>query len=221
LNDVLFDLIGNYMHKLYFDDPEHENKYRVEHGFPSCTTASNSAPSSPLLTHNDYIMRDLFLWSILINRIDIAKVFLSFMKYRICPALIATTVFKNYSKKAPYGDLKKEYDENANYFQQYAVRCLDCCDDDYTNESCEIILQSLELYGYVTCVQVAAEADAKEFLATSCCAQTVRLVWYDKLNSDDSWENKLRLLFNIMTFGLLTYFFDTFQVITHDKKVCY
>ncbi len=103
---------------------------------------------------HDYIMRDLFLWSILMNRIDMAKVLLSHMKYRICPALIATKIFKQYSYKPIYGDLKDSYDDSATYFEQYAIDCLNKCDDNDGAKACEIILQRNELYGYVSCLQV-------------------------------------------------------------------
>ncbi|CAF4306128.1 unnamed protein product, partial [Rotaria magnacalcarata] len=102
----------------------------------------------------DYVLRDLFLWAILMNRTDIAKVLLCFMKYRICPALIATKILKEYYKEADYGHLQDGYLENAKYFEQYAINCLDKADDYSTELACEIILQQNELYGYVTCLQV-------------------------------------------------------------------
>ncbi len=103
---------------------------------------------------HDYFMRDLFLWAIVMNRVDMAKVLLSHMKYRICPALIATKIFKQYYRKAPYGDLNKSYDESATYFEQYAINCLNKCDEKDEAKACEIILQRNELYGYATCLQV-------------------------------------------------------------------
>ena len=45
-------------------------------------------------------LRDLFVWAILMNYIDMAKVCLSHMKYRICPALLATKILKQYHHKA-------------------------------------------------------------------------------------------------------------------------
>lgn len=148
LNHILFDLLGDYMNELYSDATDHQ-----KHKFESSNIDLHSDSVSSL-DLNDYIMRDLFLWAILVNQIEIAKVFLSFMKYRICPALIATKILRKYSQKAIYGELKSGYIENADYFEQYAVHCLDRCDDHYSAEAGEIILQSLELYGYVSCVQV-------------------------------------------------------------------
>ena len=160
------------MHTLYFDSLEDEEKHRIESGLikpptPQEANRSKSSPSMGLsqeekprrdqLAH-DYSIRDLFLWSILTNRVDMAKVLLFHMKYRICPALIATKVFKQYHGKAAYDDLRDSYEQSAKYFEQYAVDCLDKCDDHDAGKACEIVLQRNELYGYVTCLQVISMA---------------------------------------------------------------
>jgi len=162
LNEILADLIGDYMYKLYFNNQKDENEHRLKHGLIKKNGEDDETVNehqTPLnnkkqqLGH-DYIMRDLFIWSILMNHIDMAKVFLSHMKYRICPALIATKILKQYHHKATYGELKNGYLKSAKYFEQYAINCLDKCDDHDSDKTCEIILQRNELYGYVTCLQV-------------------------------------------------------------------
>ncbi len=148
------------MYKLYFYSYADEYQDRRDNGLITKSIEKGSNKSGELqkvvslTSAHDYIMRDLFLWAILMNRVDMAKVLLSHMKYRICPALIATKIFKQYYRKAPYGDLQKSYKESATYFEQYAIDCLNKCDDNDGAKSCEIILQRNELYGYVTCLQV-------------------------------------------------------------------
>ncbi len=152
LNNLLDTLIGDYMHKLYFDTAKEENDDRLESGLTKTNKALSDEEKREMA--DDYIMRDLFLWAILMNYIDMAKVFLAFMKYRICPALIATKILKEYYRKAPYGEIKNGYMESAKDFEKYAIGCLDKCDDYDADQACEIILQRNELYGYVTCLQV-------------------------------------------------------------------
>jgi len=152
LNNTLRHLIGDYMHKLYFDSSEEENQYRIDYGLIKENISLSEEEKEEART--DYIMRDLFIWSILMNYTEMSKVLLSHMKYRICPALIATKILKKYHEKAPYGNLKDKYLESANDFEQYAINCLDKCDDYDVDLACEIILQRNELYGYVTCLQV-------------------------------------------------------------------
>lgn len=165
-------------------------------------------------------MRDLFLWAVLMNRIDMAVVFLAHMKYRICPALIASKIFKTYHERASYGEVKNGYKKSAEYFEKYAIDCLDKCGDHDAAKACEVILQQNELYGYVTCLQVclifstngrsfnllkvAADAGDKLFIATECSVEAMNNIWYDKLHPDQRRKRDiLALVLGFITFGLL------------------
>lgn len=162
MNLALRSLIGDYMYNIYFDTKQEEEIYKSKYGLKQHfskpkhndgkdKTEQHASRGKEL---HEYVMRDLFLWAIIMNRIEMAKVFLCFMKYRICPALIATKILKKYHEKAEYGHAKDSYIENANYFEKYAVHCLDYSDDEDPAQACEIILQQNELYGYVTCLEV-------------------------------------------------------------------
>ncbi|CAF3691904.1 unnamed protein product, partial [Adineta steineri] len=102
LNSVLATLIGDYMHKLYFTSYKDEVKYRASWGLIERNVEQNQInpknsdhhvkPNTEIVF--DTIMRDLFIWAILMNHTEMAQVFLSHMKYRICAALIATKILK-------------------------------------------------------------------------------------------------------------------------------
>ncbi|CAF3862174.1 unnamed protein product [Rotaria sp. Silwood1] len=197
LNIVLEKLIGDYMYRLYFETEQHEREYRDKQGLMEQFLKSEQI-------EHKYIMRDLFLWAILMNYIDMAKVFLSFMEYRICSALIATKILKEYHSTASYGELKDDYEVAAKYFEKYAIDCLDKCDDEDVDRACEIILQRNELYGYVTCLQVASDADDKLFIATPCCVQTMNNIWFDKLHPEQiTYSDRLKWFLSIISLGLL------------------
>lgn len=153
LNRILVELIGDYMHPLYYDTLEEEQDDRHHKGLKQkpIKAITNKEKQEIMRT---YFLRDVFLWAVLLNRADMAKVFLSFMDYRICPALIATRIFKEYHRKAPYGDLKRGYEKSMKDFEQYAIDCLGQCGNQNIDKACAIILQRNELYGYVTCLQV-------------------------------------------------------------------
>ncbi len=160
LNNVLAKIVGDYMHKLYFRSNNDEITYQSLWGLRDNNTKPNKVDvesCDQLIDKEkarDYIMRDLFLWAMLMNRTDMAKVFLSYMKYRICAALIATKILKEYYNVATHGELKDSYMKNADYFQDYAIACISQCEKNDPVQSCEIILQRMELYGNVTCLQV-------------------------------------------------------------------
>jgi hypothetical protein len=164
LNNVLRKLVGGFMHKLYFDSQEGENRYRNIWGLESKTHKEQHQDNFDVrdnLLHEDnkqvmkdYIMRDLFLWAILTNRIEMAKVFLCYLNYRICAALIATKILKTYYSVAEYGESKDNYLKMANYFEEYAIQCIHKCDNNDTHQACQIVLQRIELFGNVTSLQV-------------------------------------------------------------------
>ena len=163
LNIIFRELIGDFMHKLYYDSAKDEYIDREHDGLILKSnkkhTGSSHDAENPLTQFNeelarDYIMRDLFLWAILMNYIDMAKVLLSFMKYRICPALIASKILKAYEAQTAASDKQDQYKTDATYFEQYAIDCVDYCDDIDVDKTFEIILQRNEVYGYVTCAQV-------------------------------------------------------------------
>ena len=155
LNRIFRNMIGDYMHTLYYDRLEDEQSDRYFKGLKKKRTEERKlSDEEQRQIMRTYFLRDLFLWSIVMNYADMAKVLLSFMDYRICSALIATKIFKEYQRKAPYGDLQKSYTKSIEYFEQYAIDCLDQCDNRDPEKACQIILQRNELYGYVTCLQV-------------------------------------------------------------------
>ncbi|CAF1472204.1 unnamed protein product, partial [Rotaria sordida] len=192
LNKVLRNLIGDYMYELYFETEEEKTNDRIKWGLIKGsiqpqpydyddTDKKGQSYDATIRYARKYIMRDLFLWAILMNYIDMAKVFLSFMDYRICSALIATKILKKYYSVAIYGELKDGYEKSFKYFEKYAIDCINKCDDHDINRTCYIVLQRNELYGYVTCLQVASDADDKLFISAPSCVEAMRNVFYDKL----------------------------------------
>lgn len=152
---MLRGIIGDYMQPLYFYYDEDEITHHTLHAVRTNTKESYGEVGKKLRADkNDLIMRDLFIWAILHNYIGMAKVFLAHMKHRICAALIATRILKKYHLKASHGKLKDEYKAMATYFEQYAIDCIAECEANDADTACEIVLQQIELFGNVTCLQV-------------------------------------------------------------------
>jgi hypothetical protein len=102
--------------------------------------------------------RDLFIWAILINYIDMAKVLLANMNHRICAALIARKILMSYRDKyAIYDDKKAAYTQSMDYFEDYAIDCLTCCYKNNPNQACELVLRECGMFGNVTCLQVSID----------------------------------------------------------------
>jgi len=102
----------------------------------------------------ELIYRDLFFWSILTNRIEMAKVLISHMQTRICPALIASKILKSYQKVASDNESKDELCSQADQFEEYANELLKRCYNSDEEIACEIAIRRIYLFGGVSCLQV-------------------------------------------------------------------
>ena len=155
MNIVLRKILGDYVQRFYFfTDREEIEYYKIIAKGVDTTEPGDGVKTPPLMKKDDLIIRDLFLWAILHNHIDMAKVFLAYMPYRICAALIATDILRKFHSKANYGDLKDRYLADAEYFEQYAIACINQCEKNDANMACEIVLQEIDLFGNATCLQV-------------------------------------------------------------------
>ncbi|CAF1144579.1 unnamed protein product [Didymodactylos carnosus] len=181
LNQVLRLLVGDYMKNLY-SVPLADN---VEP-----TTGNNAVHVTvPAEQHNetqlaiDTIYRDLFLWTIFNDYIDMAKF---------------------YRQIEPYNNTKETFLQEANYFKQYANDCLAPCHENEPKKADELTIRQIDLFGGVTCLQVAVDADDKRFVAQSCCVQAMTNIWCDKMHLDQTKKrSKLALLLGFLSLGLL------------------
>ena len=156
LNRLLTQLVGDYLDHVYLT---YDTKTNDQRNSPMLNSANEekAANKNKDLTYewkNEIAIRDLFIWAILTNQIELAKVFLPFMKYRICAALIASKILLMYSKLERKLDRQENYLKNANYFEEYAVACIDLCDKADDVKATEIVLQRIDLFGGVTCLEV-------------------------------------------------------------------
>jgi transient receptor potential cation channel subfamily M protein 3 len=159
-------------------------------------------------TDAEYIYRDLFLWCILTYRLDMAKIFLSQLKTRICSALIASKILKSLADYAPDQVAKDTLYSKADDFETHAVKFIQYAYINDKHQACELIMRSTNLYGGVTCLQMAIAADDKKFLHEDACQALLTNIWYDKV---DPVRERNRLVINILTFGISQLFISIYQ----------
>ncbi|CAF3987348.1 unnamed protein product, partial [Rotaria sp. Silwood2] len=173
-------------------------------------------------TENNYtkheLLRDLFLWSIFMDMPEMAKVFLFHIRPRICAALIASAVFKKYSKFSPTVDMKDKFQTQALEFETYAAIFTDKCYEYNERRACELLLRQIPLFGNVTCMQLAISSASSKLLETACFDQTLNQVWFDKLSlSDHQLKAKASRILAIMTFGLIAPWFVSYRRETDES----
>jgi hypothetical protein len=102
----------------------------------------------------DELLRDLFLWSIFMDMHEMAKTLLIHQQSRICAALIASAIFKRYSKSSTIVDQKERFQNQALDFETYAAEFINSCYKYNETLACELLLREIPLFGNVTCMQV-------------------------------------------------------------------
>ena len=229
LDRVLHELIGDYMKPIYTD--EESGVVGCLRRCCSCSQPSRVSSSRAQLELSDdeteaelldpdqaekevreLVFRDLFFWSILTNRIEMSKVILSHMRTRICAALIASKIFKSYLNYANDNESKDLLRDQAEQFETYANESLKRCYNYDEEKACEIAIRRIDLFGAVSCLQVAVDADDKSFVGQPCCDQLMNNVWYGKMIPFRSLAAKrIQLILSVFSLGLLAPFLVVFR----------
>ncbi|CAF4598817.1 unnamed protein product, partial [Rotaria sp. Silwood2] len=188
LGTVFKKLVGDVMNPLYEDQSILGSKPLKPEG----NTNSEQMDA-------EYIYRDLFLWCVLTYRLEMAKIFLGQMKTRICSALIASKILKSLAAYAPDQVAKEILFSKATDFETYAIEFVRCSYFYDKYQTCELIMRRVDLYGGITCLQMAITADDKKFIHEDACQALLTNIWYDKV---DPVREQTRLLINMLTFGI-------------------
>ncbi|CAF4043372.1 unnamed protein product, partial [Adineta steineri] len=203
LTHVLRKLVGDFMKPIYKPESSPGRNKVVGKNQVAAETPNSKIDS-------EYIYRDLFLWCVLTHRLDMAKLFLVQMKTRICSALIASKILKSLLKYAPDHDLQDKLNLEAEDFEMYAIECVRCSYFYDREQACELIMRRVNLYGEVTCLQMAIAADDKRFLNEDACNALLTNIWFDKI---DPVQERNRLIADILTLGIAQFGFSFY-----DKK---
>ncbi|CAF0865587.1 unnamed protein product [Didymodactylos carnosus] len=196
LNEILANLIGDYIKPFYTS----KTKNRLSSTLFACFRKIEKTR-----THNDikleYVYRDLFLWSILTHRIEMAKLFLKHMRTRICASLIASKIIRTIVQREYDQAIRHEYEQEANYFESFAIECLTCCYNNDKAYACELVIREVHMYGGVTCLQIAVAADNRKFLHEETCQFALTNIWYDRI---EPLRAKYQFYFDLLTFDIPT-----------------
>lgn len=154
------------------------------------------------------VYRDIFLWCVLTFRLPMARVILGQMKTRICSVLIASKILKSFIPYAPDHESRERLQSEADLFELYAIEFVRCSYLYNKQYACELIMREVNLYGGVTCLQMAMVADSKKFLYEGACQALLTNIWYDKV---DPVQERARLTANIFTLGISQIFISTYD----------
>ncbi|CAF4634136.1 unnamed protein product [Didymodactylos carnosus] len=122
------------------------------------------------------------------------------MRTRICASLIASKIIKTIAQREYDSSIRHEYEEEANYFELFAIECLTCCYNNDKEYACELVIRQVDLFGGVTCLQVAVAADNKKFLHEETCQLALTNIWYDRI--EPLRKYKYQFYIDLLTFNI-------------------
>jgi hypothetical protein len=167
LDHQLNKIVGSFFGSIYScKDDRFTNRVKIDLHNHCCTCcgligidslANHQNEKTPFI-ENKYtkhqMLRDLFLWSIFMDMPEMAKVLLLHIRSRICAALIASAIFKEYSDTAQTVDLKDKFRSQSLEFETYAADSVNRCYEYNEKRACELLVRQIPLFGNVTCMQV-------------------------------------------------------------------
>ncbi|CAF1500445.1 unnamed protein product, partial [Rotaria sordida] len=167
----------------------------------------------------DELFRDLFLWSILMDMPEMAKIFLVYVPSTLCAALIASTVFKRYAECATTVGQQETFRSQAHEFETHAAKIIDKCYEVNEKVAFELLLRQVPFFGDVTCMQVAIASKSEIVLKTKCFDQALTEVWYDKLSIQDrELSTILCHILSVLSFGFCAPFLLKYRAVPNESK---
>lgn len=178
LDSKLNRYVGTFMRSIYSQDDSFSYRIRLDlsnHFCNCCASPRQSeegccAPTHKKKKYNNQakesyttqiMLRDLFLWSVFMDMPEMAKVLLVHIHSRVCAALVASAIFKKYSRNSNTVYLKEKFQNQSLEFETYAATFINKCHEYNEKLACEILLREIPLFGCVTCMQVNIKVSVK------------------------------------------------------------
>ncbi|XP_069496552.1 transient receptor potential cation channel subfamily M member 2-like isoform X2 [Ambystoma mexicanum] len=166
-----------------------------------------------------YPIRDLLIWAVLQNRAELAEIFWSQSQDCILGALACCAILKKISKEVEDKDTLDGMRAQVERYEELAMGVLsECCKQN--DEQAEKLLTRVSyLWGKTTCLQMALNAHAMNFMSHGGVQMLLTKVWWGNLAVDNGLIQVLlcMLFFPLIFTGLVT--FRTEPIHAHMKGV--
>ncbi|XP_048236497.1 transient receptor potential cation channel subfamily M member-like 2 isoform X3 [Haliotis rufescens] len=196
---LLQELIGDYYQPYYLTDSRFKN-LKPEQLLSAPEPEPGSVPqvSGDLQLHRP--IQELFIWSVLMNRQELAKLFWREGNEQTAAALVANSILKALRKCTDDAELMKTLESNANEFEDLAVGVLNSCYNSDEQKAQDLLIRELENWGSATTVLIAVEADSKKFVSQTACQSLLNSIWMGKMSMDNG---KILLVSSMFFFPLI------------------
>ncbi|XP_078332506.1 transient receptor potential cation channel subfamily M member-like 2 isoform X3 [Crassostrea virginica] len=143
----------------------------------------------------DNPFQELFLWAVLLNRQEMAKILWKGGKDATAAALVASGMLNSLSRQTDDTELAKKLKANSQEFSNLAIAVLNECYDLEERKAQSLLIRELEHWGAATCVLLAVESNNKKFISQTACQTLLNNVWMGHLSLDNEMLQLLLCVF--------------------------
>ncbi|CAF1493524.1 unnamed protein product [Adineta ricciae] len=208
-------LIGPYTDSFYFAERKNSQLARnfkllssrcwtcEDNNMPPPNRAVETVCTKPFGTQE--MLRELFLWSVYAGYKDMAFILLLQIESRMIAALIAACIAQRLSRAADTLDVQHRYKEYAKEYEAYATECAKKCYEHNERLACQLMLRENQIFGNMTCMQVAISSRITTFVNTNCFNEVLQRQWFGQLprSTSESLSSKVKFIASLVTLGLI------------------
>ncbi|KAK3595122.1 hypothetical protein CHS0354_002375 [Potamilus streckersoni] len=202
---IIVHLLGDESMNLYSDDKftvdsrkseqkwlpgNHEEENKVEGNQQLSQFHHTSEDTSKLSnkksdTHDfEHPEKELFLWAILFNRREMAKMLWKMSRNQIAGALVACALLKGLADRAADEEeleLNAKLQEHSQKYEDFATDVLGECYSKNSQLARQLVVRRLTIYGDTTLFTLAEANDLMKFMGHTCCQTKLNLIWKGRM----------------------------------------
>uniref|UniRef100_UPI00398E55D5 transient receptor potential cation channel subfamily M member 4a n=1 Tax=Pristiophorus japonicus TaxID=55135 RepID=UPI00398E55D5 len=171
---VLSDLMGDFCEPLYGD------LFRTD-------SRKNKSLLKP--QERPYLMRksatpwtDLFIWAVLQKRNEMASFFWEMGGESVSSGLVACRILREMARHEPEAGGAQAMKEMGAQFEQLALDVFNECYRHSEQRAFRLLVRRCSVWGQATCLQLATEADARNFLAHDGVQALLSQIWWGEMD---------------------------------------
>ncbi|CAF4396515.1 unnamed protein product [Rotaria socialis] len=127
-------------------------------------------------------IRDLFLWSLFVNRSNLATCLCSRSENTIVAAMLACKIYQTAARSINESEKKAEYESKESEFDDHAAGIINKCFEKDEEFAVTILTSTSKQYFYYSPLQLAKESNGRKFLATKCMHKYLDKQWFGNIN---------------------------------------
>ncbi|XP_060705249.1 transient receptor potential cation channel subfamily M member 4a isoform X2 [Hemiscyllium ocellatum] len=132
---------------------------------------------------------DLFIWAVLQSRDEMSTYFWEMGGESVSSGLVACRILREMARYQPEAEGAQRMKEMAAKFAQLSLDVFNQCYRHNEKRAFRLLVRQCPLWGSATCLQLANEADARNFLAHDGVQALLNQIWWGEMDRNtETWK---------------------------------